>query len=226
MDAENDIRICISPSQGKITVEEQVGLVTTRKEIDQKGLISCFKNSLRTEHAGYASGFLPLNCLSVWQGKNGRRFVLWHPRLYADMALYDTPYPHFPIPRLVFAFSASEEGAVSRCSIGVVADETPTPDTVMYHYPFSNVCEGSGSLCVGANTMPTYKKLHKAVNLPAFLLSIPNNMHRYHSTHNKLGLDYRELMEHLKDKAPSYYYTDILIPNGWTLGKFIQEEGV
>ena len=80
MDAENDIRICISPSQGKITIEEQVGLVTTRKEIDQKGLIACFKNSLRTEHAGYASGFLPLNCLSVWQGKDSRRFVLWHPR--------------------------------------------------------------------------------------------------------------------------------------------------
>ena len=38
-----------------------------------------------------------------------------------------------------------------------------------------------------ANTMPTYKKLHKAVNLPAFLLSIPNNMHSYYKTHNKLG---------------------------------------
>ena len=35
------------------------------------------------------------------------------------------------------------------------------------------------------------------------------------------GLPYRELMEHLKDKEPSYYYTDILIPNGKTLGDFI-----
>ena len=70
--------------------------------------------------------------------------------------------------------------------------------------------------------MPAYKKLHKAVNLPAFLLSIPNNMHSYYKTHNKLGLEYRELMEHLKDKDPSYYYTDILITNGWTLGEFIQ----
>ena len=48
----------------------------------------------------------------------------------------------------------------------------------------------------------------------------------YYTTHNKLGLDYRELMEHLKDKDPSYYYSGILIPNGWTLGKFIREEGV
>lgn len=185
-------------------------------------LISCFKNSLRTDDPGFSSGFLPLNCLSVWQGNEGKRFVLWHPKLYADMTLYDTPYPHFPIPRMVFGFSVDQAGTVSQCRIGVVADETPTPDTAMYHYPFSNVSEGSGHLCVGVNTMPTYKKLHKAVNLPAFLLSIPNNMHSYYKTHNKLGLEYRELMEHLKDKAPSYYYSDILIPNGWTLGKFIQ----
>lgn len=128
MDAVNDIRICISPRQGTITIEEQEGLVTNRKEIDQQSLIGCFKNSLRTEDLGFSSGFLPLNCLSVWQGNEGKRFVLWHPRLYADMTLYDTPYPHFPIPRLVFGFSVNQEGKVSNCRIGVVADETPTPD--------------------------------------------------------------------------------------------------
>ena len=222
MNAENDIKICISPRQGKITIEEQEGLVTTRKEIDRQTLLSCFKNSLRTEDPGYSSGFLPLNCLSVWQGREGKRFVLWHPKLYADMTLYDTPYSHFPIPRMVFRFSTNAEGKVSDCRIGVAADETPTPDTVMYHYPFSNVSEGSGHLCVGANTMPTYKKLHKAVNLPAFLLSIPNNMHSYYKTHNKLGLEYRDLMEFLKDKEPSFYYSDVLIPNEWTLGRFIE----
>lgn len=118
---------------------------------------------------------------------------------------YDTPYPHFPIPRLVFGFSLNQEGKASHCRIGVVADEIPTPETPMYYYPFSNVSRESGSLCVGANTLPIYKKPHKAHNLPAFLLSIPNNMHYYSSSNNKLGLEYRELMEHLKDKDPEYY---------------------
>ncbi|MDB7879184.1 hypothetical protein [Flavonifractor plautii] len=86
-------------------------------------------------------------------------------------------YPHFPIPRLVFGFSLNQEGKASHCRIGVVADEIPTPETPMYYYPFSNVSRESGSLCVGANTLPIYKKPHKAHNLPAFLLSIPNNMH-------------------------------------------------
>ena len=92
----------------------------------------------------------------------------------------------------------------------------------MYYYPFSNVSRESGSLCVGANTLPIYKKPHKAHNLPAFLLSIPDNMHYYSSSNNKLGLEYRELMEHLKDKDPEYYYSDILIPKKETLGEFIQ----
>ena len=44
----------------------------------------------------------------------------------------------------------------------------------------------------------------------------------YSSSNNKLGLEYRELMEHLKDKDPEYYYSDILIPKKETLGEFIQ----
>lgn len=121
----------------------------------------------------------------------------------------------------MFGFTLSNEGKVSQCRIGVAADETPTPETTMYYYPFSNVTNSNGSLCVGANTLPIYKTQHKAYNLPAFLLSIPNNMHSYSGSNNKLGLGYRELMEHLKDKDPAYYYSDILIPNGKTLRDFI-----
>ena len=29
-------------------------------------------------------------------------------------------------------------------------------------------------------------------------------------------------MEFLKDKEPSFYYSDVLIPNEWTLGRFIE----
>lgn len=223
MNPENDILIRISPAEGKITIEEQAGPVTTRKEVDRQALLSCFQNSLHMDNPGYDSGFLPLNCLSVWLGQTEKRLVLWHPRLYADVSLYDTPYPHFPIPRLVFGFSIGPEGRVSRCRVGVAADETPTPDTVMYHYPFSNVNASDGRLCAGSNPMPAYQKLYKAVSLPGFLLSIPNNMDSYSSQHNQLGLDYRELMEHLKDKDPAYYYSDVLVPNGRTLKDFIQD---
>ncbi len=189
MEASNDIMIRISPNEGKITVEEDAQGVFSRKSITEEDLLRCFKDSLRTADEGYHSGFLPLNTISLYQSETVKRFVLWHPRLYADVSVYDTPYPHFPIPRLVFGFSLNQEGKASHCRIGVVADEIPTPE---------------------------------AHNLPAFLLSIPNNMHYYSSSNNKLGLEYRELMEHLKDKDPEYYYSDILIPKKETLGEFIQ----
>ena len=38
---------------------------------------------------------------------------------------------------------------------------------------------------------------------------------------NRLRMEYRDLLEHLKDKDPSYYYSDVLIPNGKTLKDFI-----
>ena len=39
---------------------------------------------------------------------------------------------------------------------------------------------------------------------------------------NKLDLGYRDLLEHLKDRAPEYYYTDVLIPDGKTLKDFME----
>ena len=36
-----------------------------------------------------------------------------------------------------------------------------------------------------------------------------------------IKLSHGELLEHLKDKDPAYYYTDILVSNGKTLGDFI-----
>lgn len=223
MEAVNDFNIRISPERGKIIVEEDNDGVITTKEIQGQDLLRCLRNSVLKEDAGYSSGFLPLNTIAVFQSSSEKRFVLWHPRLYADVSLYDTPYPHFPIPRLVFGFAHDSVGKVSQCRIGVVADETPSPETVMYYYPFSNVDRTCSSLCIGDNELPIYKKQHKAFNLPAFLLGIPNNMDRFSQTDNKLGLEYRDLMEHLKDKEPSYYYSDVLIPNGKKLKDFIDK---
>ena len=44
----------------------------------------------------------------------------------------------------------------------------------------------------------------------------------FNSTHNQKGLDHKALLEHLKDRDPAYYYTDILVPNGRTLSDFIR----
>ena len=105
--------------------------------------------------------------------------------------------------------------------MGVVADEKPTMETVMYRYPFSNVGGSMGTICIGRNALPQYKTPHALASLPTFLLSIPNGDHSFNALNNKLNLQYRDLLEHLKDKEPSYYYSDVLIPNEKTLKDFI-----
>ena len=183
-------------------------------------MLDCLKNSI--QHNYISSGLLPPNCLNVGIDSDGNRFYcLWYPRLYADISYHETAYPNFPLPRLVFAFHVDTEGKISGCRMGVAADEKPTMETAMYRYPFSNVSGTRGAICIGANALPKYKTPHTLASLPAFLLSIPNGDHSFNALNNKLNLQYRDLLEHLKDKEPSYYYSDVLIPNEKTLKDFI-----
>lgn len=147
-------------------------------------------------------------------------FVLWNPELRADVIYGDREYPNFPIPRMVFGVRVLENGKVAECSMGVVADEAPTMDTPMFFYPFSNV-HSDDRVCTGNNVLPRYRKISALKNFPRYLLGLPDNDDMYDREHNRLKLSHGELLEQLKDKDPAYYYTDILVSNGKTLGDFI-----
>ena len=189
------------------------------KEISPTELYFAINNSY-TSRDLLSSGFLPENCLHVSMNSLERHFILWNPELRADIIYTDMKYPDFPLPRLIFGVRMLEDGKVAECSIGVVADEKPSPETPMFYYPFSNVYS-DGRVCSGNNILPRYKKLAALRHFPRYLLELPDNDDMYDPTKNKLGLGHRELLEHLKDKDPAYYYSDILIPNGMTLDAFI-----
>lgn len=217
---KDELRIRIIPEDGQVLIETHTDGIVKCKEIQEDALLDCLKNSIQHNHV--SSGLLPPNCIHVGIDSDGSKsYCLWYPRLYADISYHETAYPSFPLPRLVFAFHVDTEGKIGECRMGVVADERPTMETVMYHYPFSNVSGEDGDICIGANALPKYKTPHTLMNLPTFLLSIPNNDHSYSPLNSKLRMQYRDLLEHLKDKDPSYYYSDVLIPNGKTLKDFI-----
>ena len=137
----------------------------------------------------------------------------------------ETPLPtdsHYIDDSLEIDENGEKEGRVGSCRLGIVADgEKLKPDTKMYRYPFSNV---SGfHLCTGNNTFPKCAGLHTIASLPYYILSMPNNNHNFDPSNNKLGLEMRDLLEHMKDKTPEFYYTDILLPNGAVLNDFIKE---
>ena len=71
--------------------------------------------------------------------------------------------------------------------------------------------------------LPSIKSLHQLNGLPYFILKMPNNYDYYKEERTKLNLDYRGLLEHLKDKDSQYYYDNVLIDMEKTLNDFITE---
>lgn len=220
LDYSRDIVLRVSPQKHTFTVEEhKPGGIIARKEILPMDLY--FAINASNEAKNYIdSGFLPDNCIGVSLCSTETIFYLWYPERTAYISYGDREYPNFPIPRLVFAVNLLSTGRVGNCSIGVVADEKPAPETPMFYYPFSNVYD-NGQVCTGNNVLPRYKKQSAVTNFPSFLLGIPDNDDFYDATHNKLRLSHPDLLEHLRDKDLAYYYSDILVPNGKTLNDFV-----
>lgn len=219
-DTESDMLIRISPKRGSIILEEkQDNGIIAYKEISILEFYYILNRCYQNEHM-VNSGILPPHCLRIMTDGKDRRYLLWNPELRANLIYNDIEYPDFPIPRLVFDVRVLETGKVADCAIGVVADESPTLDTVMYHYPFSNV-HNNGSVCTGNNNLPKYRNPLSLKHFPRYLLGLPDNDDMFNCKKNKLGLSHKQLMELLKDKDPAYYYEQILIPNGKTLREFI-----
>ena len=148
-------------------------------------------------------------------------YFMRYPELCADITYYDTEYRDFPLPRLVFGFQyMPQEGKVAGCRVCVVKDERLTPDTPTYRYPFSNV-HGNNSICTGNNALPIYRDPARLHTLMGYLLRLPNNNDLYSRDNNRLHAEYRDLLEQMKGKTPSHYYTDVLVEDGKTLKDFL-----
>ena len=220
MDAEQELILHIDPGSATIKVESRSteGSIIT-KRIGYHALVECIKGSLQREMV--QSGLLPTGCISYDAGSSGYRSVsIEHLDRYADITYGNTVYPHFPLPRLVFRFGLHMGLRVQSCQMGVVAEGRLTPDTPMFHYPFSNV---SGfHLCTGGNVLPECKSLYTLSSLSYLILEMPNNDDHFTSRNNRLKLEHRDLLEYMKDKSPDHYYEKVLIPSGRTLKEFFQ----
>jgi hypothetical protein len=208
---------------GIITVEDDKDGVKGFKEITPDTLLGCVNKSIL--RGAVVSGLLPKGCISFAAYDDGSKDVcILHGESKADITYYGSPYPDFPLPKLVFAFSVTKENRISQCRLGVTGNENCLkPATPMFAYPFSNV---SGThLCTGNNALPKCESLHTLVSAPYYILSMDNNNDHFNRANNKPGLELRDLLELMKDKPADYYYSHILVPNKSTLEDFISETG-
>ena len=216
-----DMIIRINSERAEVEVEQHSKSgVITRKNISPQSLSDCILTS-RYDDECHATGLLPEGCVAVVMDKKHVYYYIRYPELYADFSYFGTEYPNFPIPRLIFRFKYMlHEHKVAESALCVVKDQRLTPDTPTYYYPFSNV-GGDGRICIGNNALPVYKDPARLHTLAAYILRMPNNNDYFSKEHNKLRAEFRDLLEQMKDKTPSHYYTDVLVENRGTLKDFL-----
>lgn len=224
MNNSSDTILRISPDRAEVFVEQETNGVISRKSIAPDTLASCLLNS-RYDDEAHATGFLPEGCFAATMTPKHTWYFIRYPELYADISYFETEYTHFPIPRLVFGFQyLFREKKVVRSYLCVVKDEHLKPDTPLFIYPFSNVHEDN-SICLGNNALPAYRNPARLHTLAAYILRFPNNNDMYFSRNNKLNLEYRDLLEQMKGKDPSVYYSQVLKEKGQTLQDFMNLPG-
>lgn len=210
----------ISPIRAEVIVEEHDKGTVTRKTIGADSLSTCFL-SARQDDEIHATGLLPEECIGATMTPKFTYYYIRYPELYADFTYFQTEYPSFPIPRLVFCFKYMQaEKKVAESYVCVVKDERLTLDTPIFQYPFSNVFP-DWRICTGNNALPVYKDPARLHTLAAYLLRLPNNNDLFHRDHNKLHAEFRDLLEQMKGKDPSLYYTDVLVETRQTLKDFM-----
>lgn len=203
---------------GEIVVEDITGGIKSYKQVTADTFVECVKSSIK--RGKVVSGLLPAGTFSFVSGNNGyQEICIEFPEQYCDIVYEKTEYKNFPIPRLVFGFVINDK-RITSVRLGVADRGQFTPKTKMYIYPFSNV--NGFSLCCGANRFPPIKSLHQLTGIMYFIMSMPNNNDHYRTERTRLDMEYRELLETLKDKTPEYYYSDVLISSGKTISDFIK----
>lgn len=215
------LSIHISDS-AEIFVEERKNDIKSCKCISLNDLLVCIKSSIREIKPVYRA-VLPKNALfySCCPETGSFSAAMEYPYNKADITYMNTEYRDFPLPKLVFGFKVAG-GKIKKVYLGVTGNGILRESSLMYTYPFSNV-SSDFSLCTGDNELPAIKSPYSLSNMPDYILSLPDNDDYFNIRNNRLQLNHRELMEHLADKSPEYYYSDILIPSGKTLADFYKE---
>ncbi len=208
-----DLNLVVDDFRGK-TVKHKVISMNTFAKLISKSI----------EVTAVETGILPDRCVSYREDKDGNKFIALDLGTFnTDICYENTKYLNFPIPRMLFGFRLDKTNKINKVQVAVAELGHLRESTKLYKYPFSNV---SGfDMCIGSNAMPKLKSLRQLNGIPYYIFAMPDNNDRYRPDRTKLNMEYREMLEYLKDKNTEYYYESVLIPSGKTLKDFIYKNG-
>lgn len=202
-----------------LVVEDMRGKTVKHKVITLNQFCKLIERNIEPQKV--STGILPDRCV-VYNEENAKKFVaLDLGRFNMNLTYQKTEYENFPLPRLIYGFHLDENNKITKVQVAV-ADMGPLrDDTKLYIYPFSNV--RGFDMCIGSNSMPKIKMLRQLATIPYYIFAMPDNNDLYNPGKTKLNMEYREMLEHLKDKDEKYYYEYVLISSNKTLKDFIYQ---
>lgn len=207
----DDLNLVVDDCRGKAIKHKVISLNTFCRMVEQNAEIS-----------DVHTGILPDRCVSYRESHDGNKFVVLDlGRFNVDIIYENTKYENFPIPRLLFGFVLDKGNQITEVKVAVADMGTLRDDTPLYIYPFSNV--KGFKVCTGANAMPKIKMLRQLTNIPYYIFAMSDNNDWYKPEKTKLKMEYRTMLEFLKDKDAKFYYENVLIKSGKTLDKFIYQ---
>lgn len=142
------------------------------KNVFFKNFTRILTNATYDETVGVILGKMPYGYYNAYVNNIGFSVIVSVPAKVAPFQYFDSVYL-IPFPRLVFYF-AYEDGAKRRACCFAAKDDVLSKDTVLFHYPFSNVYE-SGEICFGRNQVPKCKSLSDVDDVVRLFYAAPSN---------------------------------------------------
>lgn len=199
-------------------VTEKDGIIT-EKECAPEQLLNLLLSSTST---GLSSGLLPKNCLEVDLSPGMKKIFMSFEKGIFDIKCYDTIY-QIEMPDCIFVFLIDINASrIKKSYLVSVKTDKIREDTLIYHYPLSNVSTSNLSMCWGSNVLPSITSLNQLQGIPYLFFKSELN-HDWYSGNNTSKLPLRDLMVSLHKKEINIY--DILKPTGMTYKQFVESIG-
>lgn len=197
-----------------IQERQENGVVLNRYKMSLDQLIKALTQSGNDQFI-YATPFLPKNCIFLSHTTHGYEVFIDLPKKKWQIE-YKGERHLVGFPRLVLNYSLYKNTIHSFKIAAVKENGNINSDTEIYYFPYSNVEQNTGEVCMGLNTFPEVNSLHQLEGMHHLFFSAPFG-EDYGA--RAIGKSLADLFKLFKDKE---FDDELLIPSKRSLKDFFK----